>query len=90
MDPMLDHDPEGQWMHDLRNALNVLGSGVVLSRRLLQKGRGDEALEVLLESEQSLGRCFALLAAAHDGEASSDRVAVASGHAAGLGALAHR
>lgn len=62
--PDMSMDADSQWLHDLRNAMNALGSGVALSRRLLEKGRPDDALSVLAQTEASLKECFALLAAA--------------------------
>ena len=57
-----------RWMHDLRNVVNVMGSSVTLSRRLIEKGRPEEACVVLQESEKALAKCFELLNQGQPGE----------------------
>ena len=65
-DPLLDtlaSDPDARakWVHDLRNAVNVLATGSSLALRLLQKDRAQEAMGVLRDAEQALRRCQGLL-----------------------------
>ena len=56
-----DADARGRWLHDLRNAVNVLGTTVSLSHRLLEKQRQDEAMAVLRNGMQALQQSEALL-----------------------------
>jgi hypothetical protein len=67
----LSHDPDAraQWVHDLRNALNVLGVGTRLAQRMIEKGQTDDAVTVLADSMRAWTQCNALLD--HAGEATS-------------------
>jgi hypothetical protein len=67
----LAHDPDARarWVHDLRNALNVLGVGTRLAQRMIEKGQTDDAKIVLADSMRAWSQCNALLD--HAGEATS-------------------
>lgn len=67
----LSHDPaaRARWVHDLRNALNVLGVGTRLAQRMIEKGEVDDAVTVLADSMRAWTQCNALLD--HAGEATS-------------------
>lgn len=67
----LAHDSEARakWVHDLRNALNVLGVGTRLAQRMIEKGQTDDAVIVLADSMRAWTQCNALLD--HAGEATS-------------------
>lgn len=55
-------DARSRWVHDLRNAVNAMGTGVALSQRLIEKGRAEEALAILRDGAKAMERCQALLA----------------------------
>ncbi|GHA80487.1 hypothetical protein [Cognatilysobacter bugurensis] len=67
----LAHDPDARakWVHDLRNALNVMGVGARLAQRMIEKGQPDDAAAVLADSMRAWTQCNALLA--HANEATS-------------------
>lgn len=57
-------DARAHWVHDLRNAVNVLGTGLALSHRLLEKGRPEDAKATLVDAMRGIQRAQALLARA--------------------------
>lgn len=61
--PPLAHDAaaRAQWVHDLRNALNLLGVGNKVAQRLIQKGRADDALDALADGMRAWDPCRELL-----------------------------
>lgn len=67
----LAHDPDARarWVHDLRNALNVLGVGTRLAQRMVEKGQTDDAVIVLADSMRAWTQCNALLEHAGDATA---------------------
>lgn len=70
----LPFDPaaRAQWVHDLRNAMNLLGIGTTLSRRLLDAGRIDEAQAAIAECVHAWERCRDLLVLAPEATRLSD------------------
>lgn len=54
-------EARSHWVHDLRNAVNVLGTGLALSHRLLEKGRPDDAKATLADAMRGIQRAQALL-----------------------------
>lgn len=61
---------DGEWMHDLRNAVNALGISVTLSRRLVADGDHVRALDALGRAEDALVRLRGLMrGSGHDATA---------------------
>lgn len=61
--PPLAHDPaaRAQWVHDLRNAVHLVGVGNRVAQRLIQKGRADDALAALADGMRAWDQCRELL-----------------------------
>ena len=57
-------DPRDRWLHDLRNAVNAVGVTVALGRRMLDRGDGESAADVLAHTEDAWAHCRELLAVA--------------------------
>lgn len=57
-------DVRERWLHDLRNAMNAVGVSVALGRRMLDRGDGASAADMLAQTEDAWADCRALLAAA--------------------------
>ena len=57
-------DARAKWLHELRNAMNTIGVTVSLGRRMLERGDGESAAQVLAHTEEAWADCRALLAIA--------------------------
>lgn len=57
-------DARERWLHDLRNAVNAVGVTVALGRRMLDRGDGASAADVLAHTDEAWADCRALLAMA--------------------------
>lgn len=85
----LAFDPaaRARWVHDLRNAVNLLGIGNKLAQRLLEKERPDDARAALDEGLHAWERCRELLALAPEATRLPEARLAEIG---GIGEQAHR